>query len=186
MMRLSDAVFCMARPQIRPTTFVGLQNGVAAAIAACLLLTELSRRLLYAYPESETLWWLTILSNRTVMPLLQLMEDHLGNPDWLVPALLAAVAVSLLSWGTRYWFGTALSGHMALAALVVVTLSIFSRGRVLYGYSAPSELLGPINLPLLGIALGLLSLSVLIMCIADHVAFFRYIHHLVSRLRRRG
>lgn len=177
MLHPGDTTSFMTRPQIRPAIFIGLQNGLAAAIASCLLLTELGRRLLYAYPESETLWWLSLLANRTVMPALQATEDLLGSPDRLVPALILAIAVPLLSWWTRYWFGTALSGHVAAGALTMTTLSVFARGT--------PDLPGMVPLPLLGIALALLTLFALVMCVADHVAFIRHIVYLVRWFRQR-
>ena len=111
----------MARPQIRPTIFIALQNGFAALLFAALLGAEIVRRLLHAYPQTDMLWQLSTFANLTVMPVLRYAEKFLPNPGWLMAALLAGIIVPLLAWWARYWFATALAGHVTLAALIVMT-----------------------------------------------------------------
>lgn len=175
----------MARPQIRPAIFIALQNGLAAALFAMLLAAELGRRLLHAHPNWEVLWWLSTLSARTVLPLLGLIERLLGTSDRLVLVLTAGVLIPLLSWRTRYWFGTALSGHVALGVLAVITLTIFQRGTLGLSWQDPAALLAVMTMPGAGIFFAVLTLLALVMCIADHVAFIRFLASLFGRLLRR-
>ncbi|MEI7599315.1 MAG: hypothetical protein WCJ41_08335 [Aestuariivirga sp.] len=172
----------MMRPQIRPGIFIGLQNGMAAALFATLLAAELNRRLLYTYPNSGALWWFSTLANRTVMPLLRQIDRLFGTPDKLLLVLLAGIAIPLLAWRTRYWFATALSGHLTLAALAIITYSVFQRGRLGLQWTDLPDALGTMNMPALGLALLALCLLVLVMCIADHVAFIRFFVSLIRRL----
>lgn len=175
----------MARPQIRPAIFIALQNGLAALLFAILLGAELARRLLGDYPSSETLWWLSSLVNHSVLPLLRLMEQYLTTPDKLLAGLIAGVLIPLLAWWTRYWFATALAGHLTLAALLFMTLPMFRSRGVLSS-------LGVLDHPSLAspgpaaYALLLLCLFVLVMCIADHVAFIRHLVWLWRKLTGRS
>lgn len=170
------------RPQIRPGIFIGLQNGMAAVLSAILLAAELNRRLLYAYPDSGALWGFSTLANRTVMPLLRQIDKLLGTPDKLLLALLAGIVIPLLAWRTRYWFATALSGHLTLAALVVISYSVFQRGRIGQPWTNLADLFNAMNAALAGLALLALCLLVLVMCIADHVAFIRFSVSFIRRL----
>ena len=165
----------MARPQIQPHIFIALQNGLAALLFAVLLATEVVRRLLYMHPQSELLWRLSTLANRSVMPVLQYVEHLLPTPEKLVIGLSAGIAIPLLAWWPRYWFATAIAGHLRLAALLVMIYSAFRRGHMaLASFELPDALV-TIRLSLTGYALAGLTFFVFVMCIADHVAFFRYL-----------
>jgi hypothetical protein len=158
----------MLRPQIKPPIFIALQNGMAALLFAALLGAELVRRLLYDYPQSELLWWLTIQSNRTVMPMLGYVNQLLPTPDRLLAGLAAGVIIPLLGWWARYWLVTAVAGHLTLGALLVMAVQIFREG----------------NFPVASLGLVPLMLFVLMMCIADHVAFMRFMALLWTHFRR--
>lgn len=176
----------MARPQIRPAIFIALQNGLAALLAAGLLLAELNRRMLFAHPQVELFWQVSTLANRTVMPVLRIADAYLVTPDRLLVGLLAGFAIPLLAWWTRYWFATALAGHMTLGALVIIIDGMFRRGTIaLPELDNPQALLSaPYGIA--GFLLVALALFVLAMCIADHVAFLRYLVGLVWRRRPRA
>lgn len=171
----------MARPQIRPPIFIPLQNIIAALLFALLLGAEILRRLLYAYPQSDVLWQLSIMANQSVMPVLHHAESYLHTPDQLLAGLVAGVTIPLLAWWTRYWFATAVAGHLALAMLIVIIQTLLLRGRHARADLDLQEILasaGPLEALLMA-----LSLFVLVMCIADHVAFVRF---LASFRRRRA
>lgn len=172
----------MTRPQIQPAIFIGLQNGMAAALFTALLAAELTRRLLYAYPNSGALWWFSALANRTVTPLLRQIDRLLGTPDKLLLVLVAGIVIPLLAWRMRYWFATALAGHLTLAALAVMTYSVFQRNGLWLQWTDPIDALSTMNMPLPGLALLALCLFVLVMCIADHVAFIRFFVALLRRV----
>lgn len=172
----------MHRPVIRPRLFLGLQNAMAALLFAAVLGAELVRRLLYHDPGSETLWRLSGLANRSVMPVLHFMEQLLPGPDRLLLGLIGCVVIPLLAWRTRYWLATAVAGHVSLAALVVMAYSAFARSHAGLALAALSGELplrqpDPAALVFLGLAV-----VMLVMCIADHVAFIRF---LMSFRRRR-
>ena len=173
----------MARPQIRPRIFIALQNGLAMLIFAPLLAAELSRRLLYVYPQSGTLWWISGLVNHTVLPVLQFAERYLPTPDKLLAGLAAGVLIPLAAWWSGYWFATAVAGHVALGALIILTSSLlYGHGRALAALDLP-EPIQAVHPMIAGYLLLVVTLFVLVMCIADHVAFIRYI---VSLFGRRG
>lgn len=175
----------MARPQIEPRIFIALQNGLAALLFALLLGAELVRRLLYDHPQVEVLWRLSTMADRTVMPVLRYVEHLLPTPDKLLIGLMAGVTIPLLAWWTRYWFATALAGHLTLAALVVITYSMVERGNLELGSLDLSEILAVVRPGVTEYALLALTLLVLVMCIADHVAFIRYLATLCRRLAGR-
>ena len=172
----------VARPQIRPPVFVALQNGSAILLFGALLAAEMVRRMLYLNPESETLWRLAALANRTVMPVLNAMDDVLPDPDRLMMALLAGILVPLLAWLTRYWFATAVAGHVTLAALIVMTYWAFRRGNLaLVAADIPGALIA-MRPEAMSYVFLLASVLLLVMCIADHIAFLRFF---VSLFRRK-
>ena len=171
----------MARPQIEPRIFIALQNGLAALLFAVLLGAELVRRQLFAHPQQEILWRLSTLSDRTVMPVLQYIDQLLPTPDALLIGLMAGLVIPLVAWWTRYWFATALAGHITLAALVVITSSMFSRGNLAFASLDLHDVMVTVHPGLVGYVLLALSLFVLVMCIADHVAFVRYLATLRQR-----
>ena len=174
----------MARPQIEPRIFIALQNGLAAMLFALLLGAELVRRQLYEHPQVEILWRLSMMADRTVMPVLEYVERLLPTPDNLLLGLMAGVAIPLLAWWTRYWFATALAGHITLAALVVITYSMFRRGNLALASLDLPDVLASVKPGIIEYALLALTLFVLVMCIADHVAFLRYITSLRNPFSR--
>jgi hypothetical protein len=175
----------MARPQIEPRIFIALQNGLAALLFALLLGAELVRRELYAHPQLEILWRLSTLADRTVMPVLKYVDQLLPTPDMLLIGLMAGLVIPLLAWWTRYWFATALAGHITFAALVVITFSIFRRGNLAFASLDLPEVMAAVRPGLIEYALLALTLFVLVMCIADHVAFVRYLATLRQHFARK-
>jgi hypothetical protein len=174
----------MARPQIRPTIFIALQNGLAALLFASLLAAEIVRRLLHAYPQVDILWQLSTLANRTVMPVLLYAEQFHPTPGWLTAGLLAGIIVPLLAWWTRYWFATALAGHVTLAALIVMTHATIRRGTLSLPSLDLDGLLGAARPGAAVVILAALTLFVLVMCLADHLAFLRFLVSLFRRSKR--
>lgn len=174
----------MARPQIRPTIFIALQNGFAALLFTALLGAEIVRRLLHAYPQVDILWQLSTLANRTVMPVLRHAEQFLPTPGWLMAGLLAGIIVPLLAWWTRYWFATAVAGHLTLAALIVMTHETLRRGTLSLRSIGLDDLLGAARPGAAVILLAALTLFVLVMCLADHLAFLRFFISLFRRSKR--
>jgi hypothetical protein len=173
----------MARPQIRPPIFVPLQNGMAAALSASLLAADGLRRLLYAYPDSAPLWWLSVHVNRTLMPVMHYLETYLATPERVTACLVAGIVIPMLAWWTRYWFATALAGHLTLAGLLIITQAVFRRGTLGVPSSDIPTILAAMQPSLTGFVFLGLSLFVLVMCLADHAAFFRMF---VGLFRRRG
>lgn len=165
----------MARPQIRPPVFIALQNAIASLLFAMLLGAEMVRRLLHAYPQSDILWQLSVLANRTVMPVLQQVEAYFQTPGQLLATLIAGVVVPLIAWWARYWLATAMAGHLALGMLILITEALLSRGRHARAWLGLGDMLDPARLGVPELLLAGLCLFVLVMCIADHVAFLRFL-----------
>lgn len=174
----------MARPQIRPEIFIALQNGLAALLAVALLVAELNRRLLFAHPQVDLFWQVATLANRTVLPVLNVAETFLVTPDKLLAGLVAAVAIPLLAWWSRYWFATALSGHMALAAVIIMIRATFRRGYWAVPDLDLATVLAAMRPGIGGVVLLALAGLLLVMCLADHVAFLRFLGGFI--FRRRG
>ena len=176
----------MMRPQIQPPVFIALQNAMAASLCGLLLAAEMLRRLVDQHPDSELLWRLVPLSNRTLLPVLQFPEQFFPTPDRLLAALAAGILTPLLAWFTRYWLLTAVAGHVTLAALVVMTAAMLRRGNL----ELPlTEIPAAIAAGRVGVGLIILMalcLLLLVMCIADHLAFFKFIHALWTRRPRRA
>ena len=143
------------------------------------------RRLLHAYPDSDLLWWLSVQANRTLMPILRYLDSHFATPERVLAVLFAGVVIPLLAWWTRYWFATALAGHMLFFALAAITLSIFRRGTLSVPPQNPSDVLWVMQPSLPGFLFLGLTVFVLIMCIADHVAFFLFFAGLFRRRPQR-
>lgn len=176
----------MARPQIRPPIFVALQNGMASALFASLLLMDLLRRLLHAHPDSPTLWWLSVQANRSLMPVMRFLDTYISTPERLLAVLVAGIVIPLLAWRTRYWLATAFAGHVTLAALVIITNSLLRKETMPMPSPTLSGILAVLKPSLPGFLLLGLSLFVLAMCVADHVAFFRFLAGLFRRRGSRG
>ena len=174
----------MTRPEIRPTIFIALQNGLAALLFAALLGAEIVRQLLHAYPQADMLWQLSTLANLTVMPVLRYAEQFLPTPGWLMAGLLAGIIIPLLAWWSRYWFATALAGHVTLAALIVMTHTTFRRGTLSLPSIDLGGLLGAARPGAAGIIHAALARFVLVMCLADHLAFLRSFVSLFRRWKR--
>ena len=172
----------MARPQIRPPIFIALQNVTAVILCVSLLAEDALRRLLDAHPASAALWWLSVQANRTLTPVTLYIERYLETSEQVTACLVAGIVIFLIAWRTGYWLATALAGHLSFAALAVMTRSVFNRGAVgAPSHNTPDHFTGtPPNV--LGLMFMGLTLFMLVMCLADHLAFFRF---LVGLFRRR-
>ena len=150
-----------------------IQNSLAALVFALLLMAQGVAYLLYLNPSSELLWALTIFLNRVAAPVLSVFDFGFGHGPFLSLTVLAtAVVVPLLAWRARYWFGTAVSGHAALALCVVLTVGAVRR----IGESQRSASLLPFaDLPPVdsnALCLALVTIAMAILCIINHAMFF--------------
>ena len=98
--------------------------------------------------------------------------------------LLAGIIVPLLAWWTRYWFATALAGHVTLAALIVMTHATLRSGNLSLPSLGFENMLGAARPGAAVILLAALTLFVLVMCLADHLAFLRFFVSLFRRTTR--
>lgn len=175
----------MARPEIRPAAFIALQNAMAASFFALLLAADMLRRLLDKQPESELLWQLSTLANRTVMPVLRMADELVPDPDRLVLVLIAGVVIPLLAWWTRYWFATAVAGHVMLAALIIMGFWSFRRTNLDVAMLHPDAMVVS-RIDTSALVFLTLGLLMLVMCLADHWAFWRFLRSLWTRWRHRA
>lgn len=176
----------MMRPQINPPAFIALQNAMAASLCGLLLAAEMLRRMVDQRPDSEMLWRLASLSNRTLLPVLHFAEQFFPTPDRLLAALVAGILIPLLAWLTRYWFLTAAAGHVTLAALVVMTAAMLRRGNLELPLKDIPEAILAGRLGAGTLVMMALCLLLLVMCIADHIAFVSFMRTLCGRRARRA
>jgi hypothetical protein len=150
-----------------------VQNGLAAALFASLLLAESLRHLLSAHPGYELLWRLSSLANWTVAPLLDGIANMIRNPWILLAVLAAGLAVPLASWRARSWLGTAASGHVCLGCLVVLAFQALKRNWTGELTASLSNVFDSRYYDLSATAFAVLAAVMLALCLANHVAFFR-------------
>jgi hypothetical protein len=77
-----------------------------------------------------------------------------------------------------------LAGHLTLAALIVMTHATFRRGTLSLSALDLDGLLAVAKPGIAGVILAALTLFVLVMCLADHLAFLRFFVSLFRRSKR--
>jgi hypothetical protein len=158
---------------LRHPRFYAVQNGFAALFFSLLLGAELLRHLLSSFPGVEIYWRLASLSNRTVMPLLSAVSDVFNSPVVTLVILGTGVLLPLVAWRYRHWLGTAISGHVALGCLVMITWWALKRNNTGTAMASLSDAFSPRLYDTSVVSLSLLSLAMAALCILNHVAFFR-------------
>ena len=149
-----------------------VQNGLAALVFALLFSGEALAYLLHAFPAAETLWRMTSLSNRLSGALLGTLSSLFTTPFLLLALLGTAVTVPLLAWRHKHWLGTAISGHVALAAIVALAFGALKRNSTGHAVASLSDILDPRILDTGVLSLVLIGLVMLVLCALNHAAFF--------------
>lgn len=151
-----------------------LQCALAAGVFCVFFLAQSSAYLLYLYPRSEWLWFLSVSLNREAGPILELFDAALPVSPLVSCAILAGFCVvPLIFCIRRSWLGISVFGHAALpVALLPVGISMQKAGGVVsYASLADVAELATRNTST-GFWL-LAACALLPLCILNHVAFFR-------------
>ena len=150
-----------------------MQNGMAAILFLFLLLAEGAAYLLDKFPSVEFFWWLAITTNRIAGSVLD-SAGRMAQSATLVPAFLVfAVLVALASYARKNWLGTAISGHVALGIGVLITSEAMKRASV--GHLTVASLdpgFNPAVLTSGTVSLALLTFSMAVLCLGNHIMFF--------------
>lgn len=158
-----------------------LQSSLSAGVFALFFFAQLFAYLLYLYPRSEWLWFLSPLLNREARPLLDLFDAVLpAHPVYSCAVLASICLIPLVFLYRKNWLGMSVSGHLALIfALVPLAIAIQNGG----GSSASASLSDMVDFASGHIATSfwLLVVSGLLpLCLLNHVTFFREVRRQAS------
>ena len=158
-----------------------LQCVLAAGIFSVFFLAQSSAYLLYLYPRSEWLWFLSIRLNREARPILDLLGDALPRAPFVSCAVLAALCfVPLVFCVRRSWLGTSTIGHVALLiALFPVGIAIQGASAGAASYASLADVAEFATRHTVTAFWLLAACALLPLCVLNHVAFF-------SDMRRRA
>lgn len=163
----------MTRVESRFRLPFAFQSTLAAGVFSVFFLAQLFAYLLYLYPRSEWLWFLSVKLNREAGPIFDLLTATFPLPPLVSCAILASFcAVPLVFCFSRSWLGIAAFGHIALfVTLLPVSIALRS-ANVPASYASladAAELVRNINTGFWLLA----ACALLPLCILNHVAFFR-------------
>ena|SRR5436190_12816098 len=160
-----------------------LQSTFAAGVFCVFFLAQLFAYLLYLYPRSEWLWFLSVRLNREAGPVFDMLSAAFPLPPLVSCAILAGIClVPLVFCFRRSWLGISACGHMALL-VALLPVSIAMREASLpasYASLADAAELAARNINT-GFWL-LAACALLPLCILNHIAFFRDLRRRTSRM----
>jgi hypothetical protein len=150
-----------------------VQNSLAAAVFLFLLAAESLAYLLYCDPGSELLWALSVPFNRIAAPVLDPLDAWSGLGPLLSIAILGAVvaAPALAQFG-RNWLATSVSGHVALAASVILTAGAMQRAQTHDVSASLSPIFDPSAFDTSSTGLALATIALVALCVLNHIVFF--------------
>ena len=151
-----------------------LQNGASLSLFLALLFAHVLCYGLYLFPGSLLMWQLAVPVNRVFGPMLLTFDFSFGHGPAAAFAVLGMLAmVPILSYLRRYWLGTAISGHLALAVCGVLTWGALIRAS----HSSVSASLGPVldggSIDMQTFILATLTLLLTGFCAFNHFEFCR-------------
>lgn len=164
-----------------------VQCALAAGVFCLFFLAQSFAYLLYLYPRSEWLWFLSVKLNREAKPILDLFDAALPLAPLASCAILAGLClIPLVFCFRRSWLGASVFGHMALlVALFPVNIAMHeASGTASYASLSYANLSDAAGLAARNpsTTIWLLAAAILLpLCILNHVAFFRGM-----RIRARG
>jgi hypothetical protein len=159
-----------------------LQCALAAGVFCVFFLAQSFAYLLYLYPRSEWLWFLSVRLNREARPMLELFDRAFPLTPVASCAVLAVFClVPLLFCFRRSWLGISAFGHIALlVALLPVNIAIQQAGGGAVSYASLADVA---DFAARNTSTGfwlLTAAALLPLCILNHVAFFRGLRRRVS------
>ena len=162
----------MHREMLRSRAIYVLQNGMAVGLFGLLFIAEASAYLLNAYPNWEFTWWLSLNSNRLVGSLLNIGDSVLKIPYLLLAILAASVVLPIIALRRRSWLGTAISGHVALGAGVVISQNALLQVQHDRAVASLSAALDPTIMSPSALWFCTTTLVMLALCVLNHFMFF--------------
>ena len=159
-----------------------LQSTLAAGVFCVFFLAQLFAYLLYLYPRSEWLWFLSVRLNREARPILELFAAAFPLPPLVSCAIWAGFClVPLVFCFRRSWLGTSVFGHIALlVALFPVNIAMRADAGASYASLGDVAEFAARN-TFTGFWL-LAACALLPLCILNHIAFFRDLRRRTSRM----
>ena len=157
---------------MRSPRVYAIQNGIAASLFFLLLVAESLAYLLNYFPRTEMLWMLTISANRIAGPFLGVADHAIQLPFALLGILAIAIVIPILAYRRRSWFGTAVSGHVALGVCVMLSYELLRREHIGHQTASLSKVFVPGVLD--GSAIGLIAVTMVMgfLCLLNHFMFF--------------
>jgi len=149
-----------------------VENGLAALLFLFLFTSEAVAHLLTAFPSHEVLWRLAIATHRLASPLTGVIGHRLDAPYLFLCALAVAVSLPLLAYRSHSWFGSAVCGHVALAAFVVMIVDTYFRARVGREFASLSQVIDSRTFDTSMITLLAVTAAMAGLCILNHITFF--------------
>ncbi len=154
-----------------------VENTMAALVFMTLLSANSLAYLLYNYPGSELLWRLSIPVGRAAAPVSLALENAFRHYALTVSICLLAgcILLPVYSYIRRSWLGTAVSGHIALAGIALM-IANFADNELKITLTASNHWI--INTDLLNgriVMAGVVFAVMLVLCILNHIMFFKRI-----------
>lgn len=168
----------MGKKLLKNPTVYAIQNGLAACLFLLLFTHEVLAYLLYTFPTSEILWMLTLNTSRLVGPFTYAIEPYFQLPYALMILYACAVIVPTVAYRYRNWFGTAVSGHIALGAFAKMTYTAMMWSHMNVATASLSRDFGVRDLNGSIAAMLMLTAVMATLCMLNHIMFF-------SRIKQR-
>jgi hypothetical protein len=149
------------------------QNVMAAGVFCVAASGNVLANLLHHYPDSVFLWQVSVPVNRAVMPLTQAIDALSPVPLFAFALMLVTLGLPLLAYKRSSWLGTAAASHLALAVAVMMTLNL-ADVELRQKLTAENLLtINPEHLDDRVIGFGAIAVAMLLLCVLNHMAFFR-------------
>ena len=163
----------MTRVESRFRLPFALQSTLAAGVFGVFFLAQLCAYLLYLYPRSEWLWFLSVRLNREAEPIFDLLAAALPLPPLVSCAILAGFcAIPLVFCFRRSWLGITALGHIALFVTLLPVSFALRSANVSASYASLADV-AELATRNINTSFWLLAACALLpLCILNHVAFF--------------
>lgn len=149
------------------------ENSLAALVFFFLLAAQTLAYLLYCFPGSELLWALSVPFNRLAAPMLDPFGAWLGlGPLQSIAILGLIAAIPILAHLGRNWLGTSISGHVALAVLVILTAGAMQRAQTHQVSASLSPIFDPSAFDMSSAGLASATAMLVVLCGLNHIVFF--------------
>jgi hypothetical protein len=156
-------------------TFDTLQTCGAAVVFTALLAANPVAYALYHNPNNEWLWRLSIPLNRAAEPLSQLIHSLTTHPVAVSLVILVLVlGFSISSYLKRNWLGIAVSGHVALAGLAMSAWNLVDQSVQRTVTASSIWYVDPLQLNARVWVTGTVLAVMFVLCILNHIVFFRH------------